>query len=91
MDNLFMSPKCAKIVKHDTGKDIRMHGVRRSSQSILSCILQTIVTQKGVTKNRGTVMVSVLVGDYKCKGLVALSFYDSKPVYFISNEYEKVE
>ena len=34
---------------------------------------------------------SVLVGDSKCKCLVVLSFYDSKPVYFISNACEIIK
>ena len=46
MDNLFMSPKFAKIVKNDTGKDIMIHGVCRSSRGIPNCILQTTVTKK---------------------------------------------
>ena len=92
MDNLFMSPKFAKISKNDTGKDIMIHGVYRPSRGIPNCILQTTVTKKKeLLKKRGTVKASVLVGDSKCKGLVALSFYDSKPVYFISNACENIK
>ena len=46
MDNLFMSPKFAKIAKNDTGKDIMIHGVCRPSRGIPNCILQTTVTKK---------------------------------------------
>ena len=84
MDNLFMSPKFTKIAKHDTGKDIMIHDVYRPSRGIPNCILQTTVTKKKeLLKNRGTMKASILVGDSNCKGLVALSFYDSKPFYFV--------
>ena len=33
---------------------------------------------------------SLLKGDSKCDGLVELLFYDSKPVYFISNACENI-
>jgi len=36
------------------------------------------------------VKAAVLVGDSACQGLVSLSFYDSKPVYFVSNACEKI-
>ena len=75
MDNLFVSPKFAKIAKHDIGKGIMIYGVCRPSRGIPNCILQTTVTKKKeLLKNRGTVKAYVLVGDSKCKGLVALSF-----------------
>ena len=41
-------------------------------------------------KNKDTVRAAMLDGDSKCKNLIALSFYDSKPVYFISNACEKI-
>ena len=33
---------------------------------------------------------AVLAGDSACLGLASLSFYDSKPVYFVSNACEKI-
>ena len=44
MDNLFMSPKFAKIAKNDADKDIMMYGVCRPSRGIPNCGLQTTVT-----------------------------------------------
>ena len=41
-------------------------------------------------KHKGTIKVARLVGDKECKNLIAASFYDSKPVYFISNACEKI-
>jgi len=87
-----MSPKFAKIAKNDTGKDIMIHCVCRPSRGIPNYILLTIVAKKKeLPKNRGTVKASVHVGNSKCKGLVGLSFYDSKSVYFISNACENIK
>ena len=86
MDNLFISPKFAKIAKNDSGKGIMIYGVCRVSLGIPNCIHQVAVTKKEeLLKNRGVVKASVIRGDSKCDGLVAVTFYDSKPVYFISN------
>ena len=38
MENLFMSPKFAKISKNDSGKGIMIHGVCRVSRGIPNCI-----------------------------------------------------
>ena len=92
MDNLFMSPKFAKIAKNDSGKGVMIHGVCRVSRGIPTCIQQVAVTKKeDLLRNRGIVKASVLKGDAKCDGLVAASLYDSKPVYFISNACERIE
>ena len=46
IDNLFMSPKFAKIAKNDSGKGIMIHGVCRVSRGIPNCIHQVAVTKK---------------------------------------------
>ena len=86
MDNLFMSPKYVKIAKNERGKGIMIHGVCRVSREIPNCIHQVAVTkEEELLRNRGMVKASMLKGDSKCDGLVAVSFYDSKTVYFVSN------
>ena len=81
MDNLFMSPKFANISKNDSGKGIMIHGVCRVSRGIPNGIHQVAVNKKEeLLRNRGMVKASVLNGDSKCNGLVAVSFYASKPV-----------
>jgi hypothetical protein len=40
---------------------------------------------------RGTLKVAHLKGDEKIPGLIALSYYDSKPFYMLSNACEKVQ
>ena len=42
------------------------------------------------SKVKGTVKVAVLHGEDRCRDLLAISYYDSKPVYFITNVMEKV-
>ena len=37
-----------------------------------------------VLEVKNTVKVAVLEGDNACKDLVAISYYESKPVYFLS-------
>jgi hypothetical protein len=40
---------------------------------------------------RHTVKAVVLRGDEVCKDLLAVSIYDTKPVYFLSHAAEKLE
>ena len=47
--------------------------------------------KEDILKSKGTVKASILVGDMRCKNLVAASFYDNKPVYFISNICEEIK
>ena len=91
MEFFFISPKFAKIAKNDSGKGIMILGVCRVSQGIPNCIHQVAVTKKEeLIQNRGMVKAPVLKVDSKCDGLVELLFYDSKPVYFISNACENI-
>ena len=91
MDNLFISPKFAKICLNQSGRRIMIHGVCRENRGIPKNIIQQKVTKKeDIIKHKGTVKVARLVGDKECKNLIAASFYDSKPVYFISNACEKI-
>ena len=69
-----------------------IRGVGRPSRWVPKCVYQEAVTQKdAILRAKGTVKAATLVGDSTCKNLVALSFYDSKPVYFISNACEKIQ
>ena len=92
MENLYMSPKFAKKCFTDTGKEVMIHGVCRPSRGIPKCIQQTEVTKKEeVLKSKNTVKAAELVGDSNCPHLISLSFYDSKPVYFVSNACTKLK
>ena len=92
MDNLYISPKFAKICYNKSGRRVMIHGVCRPSRGIPQCIVQEKVTRKAdILRSKGTVKAAVLENDSKCKGLIALSFYDSKPVYFISKACETIQ
>lgn len=92
MDNLYMSTKFLKAAMVDSGRCVYIYGVARISQEIPPCVSQKEITRKKyLLSTRGTVKVSQLVGDSSCSRLVAVSLYDSKPVYLISNASDKVE
>lgn len=92
MDNLYISPKFAKFMLNESGKRVMIHGVCRPSRGIPKCIIQNTVTKKDdILKEKGTVKCAILVGDSKCKDLVSMSFYDSKPVYFVTNACKSVK
>ena len=69
------------------------YGVARSdNRGVPKFIKQSSVTKKNeLEKVRGIPKVANLKGDDKIKGLVALSLYDSKPFYIMSNACDKVE
>ena len=70
-----------------------LYGVTRvSGRGIPKCIIQKELTHKTEIANaRGTLKVSRLVGDRYVPGLIALSLYDSKPFYMLSNACECVK
>ena len=91
MDNLYMSAYFALLCQQSTN-NVKIHGVTRlDKKGIPSCVLQDVVQNKELaSKVKGTVKVAVLHGEDRCRDLLAISYYDSKPVYFISNVMKKV-
>lgn len=64
---------------------------RKGGRGVPKCIEQLDVTKKeDLAKARGTLKVSELVGDEQMKGLVAISLYDSKPVYLMTTASEEI-
>ena len=60
--------------------------VHSNGRGVPECIMQEKVKSKeAVSKVRGTTHVAVLKGDPQCEGFVAVSIYDSKPIYLFSN------
>ena len=72
---------------------VKIHGVTRAyNRGIPSCVLQTLLqNSKLADEQRNTVKVAVLKGDSSIQDLVAISFYDSKPVYFLSSVIPEVK
>ena len=70
-----------------------IHGVTRPSlRGIPPAIKQNEVTRKAdLEKVRFTVKAAVLKNDEVCKDLIALSIYDTKPVYFLTSACEGIK
>ena len=92
MDNLYMSATFARNSIRLQNK-VKIHGVTRTdNRGIPSCVMQTLIqNSKLADEQRNTVKVAVLKGDSSIKDLVAISFYDSKPVYFLSSVIPEVK
>jgi Transposase IS4 len=92
MDNLYLSTKFVRdCYLHDL--KIMLAGVvRKGGRGAPPCIMQNEVTNKNDVKYvRGTVKAAVLKGDDDCPNMIALSVYDSKPVYFLSMIHDRIE
>ena len=83
MANLYMSALFARRVMVSE-KYVKIHGVTRSQgKGIPSCIKQFSVKDEIASESiQNTLKVAVLEGDGQLRDLVAISNYDSKPVYF---------
>ena len=92
MDNLYMPSKFCRPAWQSKQHVMAYGVVRRDNRGVPKYIKQSSVTKKNeIEKVRGTLKVAHLKGDDKIKGLVALSLYDSKPFYMMSNACDKVE
>ena len=82
----------ANVCYNGSGRKVMIHGVCRVSRGIPKSIIQEKVTRKyDILQEKGKVKVAVLKNDNQCKDLVALSFYDSQPVYFIYMACQKIQ
>ena len=62
---------------------------REKGKGVTSCLFQNKETSKiSRAKSQWTLKVATLKGDPSIPGIVALSLYDSKPFYFMSNACE---
>ena len=91
-DNLYLSAKFAKAsFTHD--KKIRISGpTRKSGRRLPKCVIQE--EKKNPSEIRavcGTVKAAVLDGDTALPDLVAVSYYDQKPVHFLSTICESIK
>ena len=92
MDNLYMSTKLARLC-YSIKQKVMIHGVTRPSlRGIPPIVKQEEVKRKSdLEKVRHTVKGAILKGDEVCTNLIALSVYDTKPVYFLSNACEGIK
>ena len=92
MDNLYMSALFARRVIA-SNQCVKIHGVtRKEGKGIPTCVRQfDVKDDKMLEAVRNTVRVAVLEGDEQINDLVAISFYDSKPVYFLSTVVPEIK
>ena len=89
--NLYLSAKFAKaLLTHD--KKIRISGpTRKSGRGLPKCVIQEGKKYPSeISAVCGTVKATVLDGDTEVPDLVAVSYYDQKPVHFLSTIYESI-
>ena len=92
MDNLYISPKFATVALNGSGKILIIHGFLGPNRGIPKCIVKEAVTKKGyIIRAKNKVKSARPIGGSKCEYHIEISFYNSKPVYFISNSCKKVE
>ena len=91
-DNLYLSAKFAKA-SFSHKKQVRISGpTRKSGRGLPKCVLQEEKTSPSdIRAVRGTVKAAVLEGDPKIPNLVAVSYYDQKPVHFLSTICESIK
>ena len=81
-DNLYSS---AKFSKAAYAKEIYTHGVCRLNRGFPSIVAQKEGKNKvEVLSKRNTLKAAVLKGDPECKGLLAVSIYDTVPVHMMT-------
>lgn len=90
-DNLYLSARFAKAA-YEHNKKVRIAGpTRKKGRGLPQCVIQEEVKNASQVKYvRGEVKAAVLKGDDKLPDLVAVSYYDSKPVHFLSTICESI-
>ena len=91
-DNLYLSARFAKAAITHKNK-IQISGPTcKSGRGLPKCVVQEEKTSPAyVHAVRGTVKGAVLEGDSEIPDLVAMSYYDQKPVHFLSTICESVK
>lgn len=91
-DNLYMSAKLCRLA-YGMKQKVMIHGVTRPSlRGIPPAVKQVEVkTPNQQQAVRHTVKVAILKGDEVCNDLLAISIYDTKPVYFLTSVATNIE
>ena len=91
-DNLYLSARFAKAAWTHSNKVRISRPTRKSGRGLPKCVIQEEVKNaEALHAVRGTVKAVVLEGDDKVPGLLAVSYYDQKPVHFLSTVCEKIK
>ena len=91
-DNLYLSARFAKAAWTHSNK-VRISGpTRKRGHGLPKCVIQEEVKNaEAIHAVWGTVKAAVLEGDNEVPGLLAVSYYDQKPVHFLSTVCEKIK
>ena len=89
-DNLYIS---AKFVKAAYKIKVLVSGIaRKGMRGVPKCVHQADkLSAAAAQKARGTLKAAVLKGDPDVKNMVAVSCYDTKPVYFMSTAATSIQ
>ena len=91
-DNLYLSARFTKAAWTHSNK-VRISGpTRKSGCGLPKCVIQEEVKNaEAIHAVWGTMKAAVLEGDDEVPGLWAVSYYDQKPVHFLSTVCEKIK
>ena len=91
-NNLYLSAKFARAAYKHTNK-VRISGpTQKSGWGLPKCVVQEEVKNvNDIQSVRGTVKAAVLQGDPEVPDLLAVSYYDQKPVHFLSTICQKIK
>ena len=91
-DDLYLSARFAKAAWTHSNK-VRISGpTRKSGYGLLKCVIQEEVKNaEAIHAIWGTMKAAVWESDDVVPGLLAVSYYDQKPVHFLSTVCEKIK
>ena len=91
-DNLYLSARFAKAAWAHSNK-VRFSGpTKKSGHGLPKCVIQEEVKKaEAIHAVWGTVKAAVLEGDDEVPGLLAVSYYDQKPVHFLSTVCKNIK
>ena len=91
-DNLYLSAKFARAAYKHTNKVHISGPTRKSGRGLPKCVVQEEVKNvNDIQSVQGTVKAAVLQGDPEVPDLLAVSYYDQKPVHFLSTICQKIK
>ena len=92
LDNLYMSAKLCRLA-YVMDQKVLLHGVTRPSLRGIPAAIKQVEMKKPKDQEavRHTVKAAVLKGDEVCTDLLAISIYDTKPVYFLTSVATEIE
>ena len=91
-NNLYLSAKFAKPAYKHTNK-VQISGpTQKSGQGLPKCVIQEeMKNANNIRSVQGTVKAAALQGDPEVPNLLDVSYYDQKPLHFLSTICKKIK